>query len=98
MGVWEGGGRMSKWVRGGRKGGWGVERALGDGVGNGWSGKGKRGMVERGCYFADVLSYWLVQTLGEGQPQSILSPAVGKSRETKRGEGMGQIHVLMLIF
>lgn len=41
MGVWEGGGRMSKWVRGGRKGGWGVERALGDGVGNGWGGKGK---------------------------------------------------------
>lgn len=29
----EGGGRMSKWVRGGRKGGWGVERALGDGGG-----------------------------------------------------------------
>lgn len=45
MGVWEGGGRMSKWVRGGRKGGWGVERALGDGVGNGWGGKGKGGMV-----------------------------------------------------
>lgn len=27
--------------RGGRKGGWGVESALGDGVGNGWGGKGK---------------------------------------------------------
>lgn len=40
--------------------------------------------------FADVLSYWLVQTLGEGQPQTILSPAVGKSRETKRGEGGGR--------
>lgn len=37
-----------------------------------------------GGYFADVLSYWLVQNLGEGQPQTILSPAVGKSRETKR--------------
>ncbi len=37
-----------------------------------------------GGYFADVLSYWLVQTLGEGQSQTILSPAVGKSRETKR--------------
>lgn len=35
MGVWEGVGRMSKWVRGGMKGGWGVERALGDGIGNG---------------------------------------------------------------
>lgn len=35
MGVWEGGGRMSKWVRGGRKRGMGVLRALGDGTGNG---------------------------------------------------------------
>lgn len=43
-----------------------------------------------GGVFADVLSYWLVQTLGEGQPQTILSPAVGKSRETKRGEGGGR--------
>ena len=88
VGVWEGGGRMSKWVRGGRKGGWGVERALGDGAGNGWGGKGKGGMgcvcVWRGGYFADMLSYWLVQMLGEGQPQTLLSPAVGKSRETKR--------------
>lgn len=40
-----------------------------------------------GGYFADVLSYWLVQTLGEGQPQTILLPAVGKSRETKRERG-----------
>lgn len=37
-----------------------------------------------GGHFADVLSYWLVQMLGEGQPQTILSPAVGKSKETKR--------------
>ncbi len=56
-----------------------------------------------GGYFADVLSYWLVQTLGEGQSQTILSPAVGKSRETKRERergrgGRGQICVLMLIF
>lgn len=37
---------MSKWVRGGRKGGWGVvEKALGDGVGNGWGGKAKGGVV-----------------------------------------------------
>lgn len=43
-----------------------------------------------GGHFADVLSYWLVQMLGEGQPQTILSPAVGKSRETKRGEGGGR--------
>lgn len=41
-------------------------------------------MCERGGYFADMLSYWLVQMLGEGQPQTILSPAVGKSTETKR--------------
>lgn len=40
-------------------------------------------MIVEGGYFADVLSYWLVQTLGEGRPQTILSPAVGKSRETK---------------
>lgn len=40
--------------------------------------------VWRGGYFADVLSYWPVQMLGEGQSQTILSPAVGKSRETKR--------------
>lgn len=70
------------------KGGWGVERALGDGVGNGWGGKGKLGSVcvcvWRGSYFADVLSYWLVQKQGEGQPQTILSPAVGKCRETKK--------------
>lgn len=51
VGVWEGGGRMSKWVRGGRKGGWGVERALGDGVGNGWGGKGKRGVCVEGGLF-----------------------------------------------
>lgn len=43
-----------------------------------------------GVLIADVLSYWLVQMLGEGQPQTILSPAVGKSRETKRAEGGGR--------
>lgn len=40
-----GGGRMSKWVRGGRKGGWDVVRAQGDGVGKRWGGKRKKGMV-----------------------------------------------------
>lgn len=44
-------------------------------------------VCRRGGYFADVLSYWLIQTLGEGQPQTILSPAVGKSRETEGGRG-----------
>lgn len=39
---------------------------------------------EGGGYFADRLSYWLVQMLGEGQPQTILSPAEWKSSETKR--------------
>lgn len=43
-----------------------------------------------GGYFADMLSYWLVQTLGEGQPQTIHSPAVGKSRETKRERERGR--------
>lgn len=45
---------------------------------------------EVGGLIADALSYWLVQMLGEGQPQTILSPAVGKSRETKRAEGGGR--------
>lgn len=35
-----------------------------------------------------MLSYWLVQTLGEGQPQTILSPAVGKSRERDKERGL----------
>lgn len=33
---------MSKWVRGGRKGGWDVVRAQGDGVGKRWGGKMKK--------------------------------------------------------
>lgn len=37
-----GGGRMSKWVRGGRKGGWDEVRAQGDGVGKRWGGKMKK--------------------------------------------------------
>lgn len=55
-----------------------------------------------GGYFADVLSYWLVQTLGEGQPQnhtltSCREEQRNKEREGERREG-GQICVLMLIF
>lgn len=51
----------------------------------------KRG---RGGYFADVLSYWLVQMLGEGQSQTIFSPAVEKSSETKGEDGGGGRYVL----
>lgn len=62
---------MSKWVRGGRKGGWDVVRAQGDGVGKRWGGKGKKDRCVSVCgggYFADLLCYWFVQMLGEGQP------------------------------
>lgn len=52
----------------------------------GWCGR-----EEGGGYLADMLSYWPVQMLGEGQPQTILSPAVGKSRETKRGREEGGV-------
>lgn len=64
----------------------------GDGVYRGlWGmGLGMDGVVrgkEGWCVWGGALSYWLVQMLGEGQSQTILSPAVGKSRETKRGGG-----------
>lgn len=94
MGEWEGGVRMSKWVRGGMRRG---EMGCGEGSGGwgwewmGWC-KGKRRDGEcvkrRGVgYFADVLSYWLVQMLGEGQSQTILSPAVVGKRAVKQREG-----------
>lgn len=46
-----------------------------------------------GGYFADLLCYWFVQMLGEGQPQTMLSPAVGKSSVTKGEEGGGGRYV-----
>lgn len=101
MGVWEGGGRMSKWVRGGRKGGWGVERALGDGVGNGWGGKGKRGMLcvcGGGVILLTCSLIGLFKRGGGAATNHTLTSCREEQRNKEREEGGGQICVLMLIF
>lgn len=56
---------------------------------------GSGGGILLTCSLIGLFKRW-----GEGQPLTILSPAVGKSRETKReGESEGgQLCVLMLIF
>lgn len=40
-----------------------------------------------GGYFADVLSYWLVQTLGEGQPQNHTLTSCREEQRNKEREG-----------